>query len=213
MRVDGVLRLHEVLPDRMARAVVSRVKILAGLNIAERRLPQDGRARARVGGGEADLRIATMPTMHGEAVVIRILVKEASSLDLTRLGMSAHDLKAFAEVLAEPHGLIVVSGPTGSGKTTTLAAALSTLNDPERKIMTIEDPIEYQIPGIHQTQVKPSIDLTFASALRSFLRHDPDVLMVGEMRDHADRHDRHPGGADRTSGADDAAYEQRRPTR
>ena len=184
MRIDGVLRLHEVLPNRMARAVVSRVKILAGLNIAERRLPQDGRARARVAGGEADLRIATMPTMHGEAVVIRILVKEASSLDLTRLGMSAHDLKAFAEVLAEPHGLIVVSGPTGSGKTTTLAAALSTLNDPERKIMTIEDPIEYQIPGIHQTQVKPSIDLTFASALRSFLRHDPDVLMVGEMRDH-----------------------------
>ena len=185
MRIDGVLRLHEVLPNRMARAVVSRVKILAGLNIAERRLPQDGRARARVGGGEADLRIATMPTMHGEAVVIRILVKEASSLDLARLGMSAHDLKAFSEVLAEPHGLIVVSGPTGSGKTTTLAAALSTLNDPERKIMTIEDPIEYQIPGIHQTQVKPSIDLTFASALRSFLRHDPDVLMVGEMRDHA----------------------------
>jgi general secretion pathway protein E len=123
--------------------------------------------------------------MHGEAVVIRILVKEASSLDLSRLGMSAHDLKTFAEELAEPHGLIVVSGPTGSGKTTTLAAALSTLNDPERKIMTIEDPIEYQIPGIHQTQVKPSIDLTFATALRSFLRHDPDVMMVGEMRDGA----------------------------
>jgi len=183
LRVDGVLRLHQVLPPRMARAVVSRVKILAGLNIAERRLPQDGRARARIGGSEADLRIATMPTMHGEAVVIRILVKEASSLDLSRLGMSAHDLKAFAEELAEPHGLIVVSGPTGSGKTTTLAAALSTLNDPERKIMTIEDPIEYQIPGIHQTQVKPSIDLTFATALRSFLRHDPDVMMVGEMRD------------------------------
>ncbi len=185
MRVDGVLRLHQLLPARMARAVVSRVKILAGLNIAERRLPQDGRARARVGGNEADLRIATMPTLHGEAVVIRILVKEASTLDLSRLGMSPADLKAFAEELAEPHGLIVVSGPTGSGKTTTLAAALSTLNDPERKIMTIEDPIEYQIPGIHQTQVKPSIDLTFASALRSFLRHDPDVMMVGEMRDHA----------------------------
>lgn len=185
MRVDGVLRLQQVLPARMARAVVSRVKILAGLNIAERRLPQDGRARAKVGSNEADLRIATMPTLHGEAVVIRILVKEASTLDLSRLGMSPHDLKEFSEVLAEPHGLVVVSGPTGSGKTTTLAAALSTLNDPERKIMTIEDPIEYQIPGIHQTQVKPSIDLTFASALRSFLRHDPDVLMVGEMRDHA----------------------------
>ena len=184
MRVDGVLRMHQLLPTRMARAVVSRVKILAGLNIAERRLPQDGRSRVRIGETEADLRVATMPTMHGEAVVIRILVKEASALDLSRLGMSASDLKAFKEELAEPHGLIVVSGPTGSGKTTTLAAALSTLNNPERKIMTIEDPIEYQIPGIHQTQVKPSIDLTFATALRSFLRHDPDVMMVGEMRDH-----------------------------
>ncbi len=185
LRVDGVLRNHQVLPGRMARAVVSRVKILAGLNIAERRLPQDGRARARVGETEADLRVATMPTMHGEAVVIRILVKEARALDLARLGMSARDLAVFGEQLAEPHGLIVVSGPTGSGKTTTLAAALSTLNHPERKIMTIEDPIEYQIPGIHQTQVKPSIDLTFATALRSFLRHDPDVMMVGEMRDGA----------------------------
>ncbi|MGH6926261.1 MAG: GspE/PulE family protein [Propylenella sp.] len=184
LRVDGVLRPHQSLPGRMARAAVSRVKILAGLNIAERRLPQDGRARITVGGTEADLRIATMPTMHGEAVVIRILVKEASALDLSRLGMTPKDLKAFSEELAEPHGLIVVSGPTGSGKTTTLAAALSTLNNPERKIMTIEDPIEYQIPGVHQTQVKPSIDLTFASALRSFLRHDPDIMMVGEMRDH-----------------------------
>jgi general secretion pathway protein E len=183
LRVDGLLRPYQSLPGRMARAVVSRVKILAGLNIAERRLPQDGRARARIGDIEADLRIATMPALHGEAVVIRILVKEARALDLSRLGMVPADLKAFSEQLAEPHGLIVVSGPTGSGKTTTLAAALSTLNDPERKIMTIEDPIEYQIPGVHQTQVKPSIDLTFASALRSFLRHDPDVLMVGEMRD------------------------------
>ncbi len=183
LRVDGRLRSHQSLPGRMARAVVSRVKILAGLNIAERRLPQDGRARIRVGDTEADLRVATMPALHGEAVVIRILVKEARALDLSRLGMAPRDLKAFAEQLSEPHGLIVVSGPTGSGKTTTLAAALSTLNDPERKIMTIEDPIEYQIPGIHQTQVKPSIDLTFATALRSFLRHDPDVLMVGEMRD------------------------------
>ena len=183
LRVDGRLRPDQTFPNRMARAIVSRVKILAGLNIAERRLPQDGRARIRIGDTEADLRVATMPTMHGEAVVIRILVKEARALDLSRLGMMPHDLKAFAEQLAEPHGLIVVSGPTGSGKTTTLAAALSTLNHPERKIMTIEDPIEYQIPGIHQTQVKPSIDLTFATALRSFLRHDPDVMMVGEMRD------------------------------
>jgi general secretion pathway protein E len=183
LRVDGLLRPHQDLPSRMARAVVSRVKILAGLNIAERRLPQDGRARVRVGDTEADLRVATMPTLHGEAAVIRILVKEARALDLGRLGMEAADLRALRQQLAEPHGLIVVSGPTGSGKTTTLAAALSLLNDPERKIMTIEDPIEYQIAGIHQTQVKPSIDLTFANALRSFLRHDPDVMMVGEMRD------------------------------
>ena len=131
LRVDGVLRLHQSLPPRMARAVVSRVKILAGLNIAERRLPQDGRARVMIGRNEADLRIATMPTLHGEAVVIRILVKEASALDLSRLGMAPADLKAFSEELTEPHGLIVVSGPTGSGKTTTLAAALSTLNRPE----------------------------------------------------------------------------------
>jgi general secretion pathway protein E len=183
LRVDGLLRNHQSLPGRMARAVVSRVKILAGLNIAERRLPQDGRARVRVGETEADLRVATMPTLHGEAVVIRILVKEARALDLSRLGMASRDLSIMTEQLAEPHGLIVVSGPTGSGKTTTLAAALSTLNHPERKIMTIEDPIEYQIPGIHQTQVKPSIDLTFATALRSFLRHDPDIMMVGELRD------------------------------
>jgi general secretion pathway protein E len=182
-RVDGLLRTHQSLPGRMARAVVSRIKILAGLNIAERRLPQDGRARVRIGEIEADLRVATMPALHGEAVVIRILVKEARALDLGRLGMSPRDLETFGQQLSEPHGLIVVSGPTGSGKTTTLAAALSTLNDPHRKIMTIEDPIEYQIPGVHQTQVKPSIDLTFATALRSFLRHDPDVLMVGEMRD------------------------------
>jgi general secretion pathway protein E len=183
LRVDGLLRPYQSFPSRTARAIVSRVKILAGLDIAERRLPQDGRAAVRVAGVEADLRVATMPTIHGEAAVIRILVKEARALDLERLGMSGRDLQAFREQLAVPHGLVVVSGPTGSGKTTTLAAALSILNSPQRKIMTIEDPIEYQIPGIHQTQVKPAIDLTFAHALRALLRHDPDIVMVGEMRD------------------------------
>lgn len=182
LRVDGLLRLHRTLPADMARAVISRVKILAGLDIAETRLPQDGRARARVGDAEVDLRMATMPTLHGEAAVIRLLLKEARTLDLARLGMSARDLSVVHEQLEEPHGLLIVSGPTGSGKTTTLAAALSLLNRPDRKIMTIEDPIEYQIPGVHQTQVKPSIGLTFETALRSFLRHDPNVLMVGEMR-------------------------------
>lgn len=183
LRVDGFLRPYQTLPGRMARAIVSRIKILAGLNIAERRLPQDGRARVRIVNTEADLRIATLPTIHGEAAVIRILVKESRALDLSRLGMAQADLLSFRAALAEPYGLIVVSGPTGSGKTTSLAAALTELNDPTRKIMTVEDPIEYQIPGIHQTQVKPSIDLTFANALRSFLRHDPDIIMVGEMRD------------------------------
>lgn len=183
LRVDGFLRPYQTLPSRMARAIVSRIKILAGLNIAERRLPQDGRARVKIVNTEADLRIATMPTLHGEAAVIRILVKESRALDLVRLGMTPNDLRAFESQLLEPYGMIVVSGPTGSGKTTTLAAALTMLNDPQRKIMTIEDPIEYQIAGVHQTQIKPSIDLTFASALRSYLRHDPDIIMVGEMRD------------------------------
>ena len=182
-RVDGFLRDEQAMPTRVARAVISRIKIMAGLNIAERRLPQDGRARVRVGNTEADLRIATMPTMHGEAAVMRILVKESKVLDLNRLGLSPRDNEAFRTQLAEPYGLVVVSGPTGSGKTTTLAAALSMLNDPSRKIMTIEDPVEYQVPGVHQTQIKPGIGLTFATALRSFLRHDPDVIMVGEMRD------------------------------
>jgi general secretion pathway protein E len=183
LRVDGFLRPYQTLPGRMARAIVSRIKILAGLNIAERRLPQDGRARVRIVNTEADLRIATLPTIHGEAAVIRILVKESRALDLARLGMSPRDLVTIRAILAEPYGLVVVSGPTGSGKTTTLAAALTELNDPARKIMTVEDPIEYQIAGIHQTQVKPAIDLTFATALRAFLRHDPDIIMVGEMRD------------------------------
>jgi general secretion pathway protein E len=183
MRVDGFLRVHGTLPSTMARATISRVKILSGLDIAETRLPQDGRTRMRVGGTEVDLRVATMPTLHGEAAVIRILATDARMLDVAHLGLSPRDQESFVGQLAQPHGLIVVAGPTGSGKTTTLAAALSRLNRPERKIMTIEDPVEYQIPGVHQTQIKPAIDLTFASALRSFLRHDPDILMVGEMRD------------------------------
>lgn len=182
-RVDGFLRKDRVLPVRMARAIVSRVKIIAGLNITEQRLPQDGRARVRIRNVEADLRVATMPSLHGEGAVIRILVKEARLHDFSRLGLAEADETELRRQLDEPHGLIVVSGPTGSGKTTTLAAALSLLNDPRRKILTIEDPIEYQIPGIHQTQIKPSINLTFATALRAFLRQDPDVIMVGEMRD------------------------------
>ncbi|WP_375462388.1 GspE/PulE family protein [uncultured Methylobacterium sp.] len=182
-RIDGHLRAQQTLPRHMAAAVISRVKILAGLDIAERRLPQDGRTNVKVGNTEADLRVAVMPTLYGETAVLRILLKDTRLLDFKRIGLSDHDRDAVVRLLAEPHGIIIVTGPTGSGKTTTLATAISLLNDPARKIVTVEDPVEYQIPGIHQTQIKPSIGLTFATALRSFLRHDPDVIMVGEMRD------------------------------
>ena len=182
-RIDGLLRPQPSLPRHMAPAVISRVKILASLDIAERRLPQDGRTNIRVGTVEADLRVAVMPTLYGETAVLRILVQDTRILDFARIGIGGRDLAALRAMLAEPHGVIIVTGPTGSGKTTTLATAISLLNDPARKIVTVEDPIEYQIPGIHQTQIKPAIGLTFASALRSFLRHDPDVIMVGEMRD------------------------------
>ncbi|MGH6789120.1 MAG: GspE/PulE family protein [Pseudolabrys sp.] len=183
LRVDGLLRTMPPPSPDMARAIVSRVKILAGLNIAERRLPQDGRARVRVGNLDLDLRVATMPTAHGEAAILRVLERNQRLLDFVRLGFGARDRAVLERHLEAPHGLIIVTGPTGSGKTTTLASALARLNSPIRKILTIEDPIEYEIQGVNQTQVKPAIGLTFASALRSFLRQDPDVIMVGEMRD------------------------------
>lgn len=183
LRVDGQLRNDQRLPLAMAPAIISRIKILAGLDIADRRLPQDGRANVRIGSSEADIRVAVMPTMYGETAVLRLLMRDTRLLELNRVGMSDNDQTTFRELLAEPHGIVVITGPTGSGKTTTLATAMSILNDPRRKIVTVEDPIEYQIAGIHQTQIKPSIGLTFASALRSFLRHDPDVIMIGEMRD------------------------------
>jgi general secretion pathway protein E len=182
-RVDGRLRAFDSFSPAMARGLVSRIKILAGLDISETRLPQDGGARLKVSGSQIDLRIATIPTVHGEAAVMRLLVKEARILDFAQLGMEPGDVKLLRAQLDEPYGLIIVAGPTGSGKTTTLAAALSHLNQVDRKIMTIEDPIEYQIAGIHQSQTKPQIGFTFANALRALLRHDPDVLMVGEMRD------------------------------
>lgn len=183
-RVDGLLRVDQTLPRRLAPAVISRVKILAGLDIAERRLPQDGRANVMIRNSEADLRVAVAPTMYGETAVLRILLKDAKLLELARIGMTTGQRAGIEALLREPHGIFIVTGPTGSGKTTTLATAMSMLNETTRKIVTVEDPIEYQIPGVHQTQIKPSIGLTFASMLRSFLRHDPDVIMVGEMRDH-----------------------------
>lgn len=183
MRVDGYLRRDQRLPLSVAPAVISRLKIIAGLDISDRRLPQDGRANLKIGNVEADLRVAVMPTMYGETAVLRILLRDTRLLDLGRIGMQPADQVVFGQLLAEPHGVVVVTGPTGSGKTTTLATAISMLNDPSRKIVTVEDPIEYQIAGVHQTQIKPAIGLTFATALRSFLRHDPDIIMVGEMRD------------------------------
>jgi general secretion pathway protein E len=183
MRVDGLLRRVAAPPGDIARALVSRVKILAGLNIAERRLPQDGRVRVRVGSAEIDVRVATMPTTHGEAAILRLLERNHRLLNFQRLGFDERDRTEVERQLEAPHGLIVVTGPTGSGKTTTLAAAMARLNAPSRKILTIEDPIEYEISGVNQSQVKPAVGLTFATALRAFLRQDPDVIMVGEMRD------------------------------
>ena len=188
IRVDGLLRTIPAPPASMAAAVISRIKILGGLNIAERRLPQDGSARLRVLSSDIDVRIATMPTPHGETAVIRLLPRERGLVDLARIGLSAADEALLRRLLVLPHGMVVITGPTGSGKTTTLAGALSFLNEPTRKILTIEDPIEYEITGINQSQVKASIGLTFATALRSFVRQDPDVIMVGEIRDAETAH-------------------------
>ncbi len=182
-RIDGVLHEVESPPKRLSAAVISRIKIMANLDIAERRLPQDGRIRLRVQGKEIDLRVSTVPTMHGESVVMRILDKGGVALDFRRLGFEDETLKAFLNALLQPHGILLVTGPTGSGKTTTLYTALDRLNQPDVKILTVEDPVEYQMAGINQIQVKPQIDLTFANALRSIVRQDPDVIMIGEIRD------------------------------
>jgi len=188
MRVDGLLRPVPGPSGVLPQAVISRIKIVAGLNIAERRLPQDGAARLRIGRLELDVRVAVMPTQYGESAVIRLLPKDRGLLAIDKLGFAPHDDRSLRRLLALPHGMIVICGPTGSGKTTTLATALSILNEPTRKILTIEDPVEYEIPGINQSQVKPAIGLTFASALRSFVRQDPDVIMVGEVRDSETAH-------------------------
>jgi general secretion pathway protein E len=188
LRVDGLLKNVPAPPISMAKALLSRLKIMAGLNITERRLPQDGRSRIVVAGAEIDLRIATTPTMHGESAVVRLLRKGSGVVTLDKIGLSEHDGKILRAALQAPHGMIIVTGPTGSGKTTTLAASLALINEPKRKILTIEDPIEYHISGVNQTQIHPAIGLTFATALRAFLRHDPDVIMVGEMRDAETAH-------------------------
>jgi len=182
-RVDGVLHKVRTAPKAHLPSIIARVKIMSGLNIAEKRLPQDGRIRRKIAGKEVDMRVATAPTSHGERVTIRLLDKSAMALSLEVIGLAADHLHAITETIHRPHGIFLVTGPTGSGKTTTLYSALSMINRPDLNILTVEDPVEFQLPGISQVQINPKIDLTFSSGLRSFLRHDPDVIMVGEIRD------------------------------
>lgn len=182
-RIDGILHEVEPPPRQLKAAVISRLKILAQLNIAERRLPQDGRIKIRLAGKDVDLRIATVPTLYGESVVIRLLERAQIFTQMDTLGFPSRILQRFNEMISKPHGMMLVTGPTGSGKTTTLYGALQKINDPGKKIITIEDPVEYQLSGVNQIQVKPQIGLSFASGLRSIVRQDPDVIMVGEIRD------------------------------
>ena len=182
-RVDGVLHPGELVPARQGAAVASRVKLLAQLDIAERRLPQDGRIKTRVKGRELDLRVSTVPTVYGESVVMRVLDRASVRFSLEDMGFERHTLALFNQLISRPHGILLVTGPTGSGKTTTLYAALAKLDAGSQKIITVEDPVEYQLEGINQIQVHAQINLTFANALRSILRQDPDIIMIGEMRD------------------------------
>ena len=182
-RVDGALR-DIVRPKKAIHAsLISRIKIMAQLDIAEKRLPQDGRITLRVGGKPVDVRVSTLPTGHGERAVLRLLDKEGGRMDLSHLGMSPDVQQQFDHLISQPHGIVLVTGPTGSGKTTTLYAALTRLNAPATNILTVEDPIEYELPGVGQTQVNARIDMTFAKALRAILRQDPDIIMIGEIRD------------------------------
>ncbi len=184
-RIDGMLQTQPVPPEinRFALAIVSRLKIMARLNIAEKRLPQDGRMKLRISGREVDVRVSVIPMIHGEGMVMRLLDKSSMSFDLKGLGMENETYETFRQLIDIPHGIILVTGPTGSGKTTTLYSALIEINSPDVKIITTEDPVEYQLEGINQIQVHPKIGLTFAHSLRSILRHDPDVVLVGEIRD------------------------------
>jgi type IV pilus assembly protein PilB len=182
-RIDGVLYEMVPPPKHLGPAITSRIKVMANLDIAERRLPQDGRIELQVAGNPVDLRVSVLPTMYGESVVMRVLDRGNVELSLDRVGFSQEEFKLVSRLIEKPNGIVIVTGPTGSGKTTTLYAALSTLNRPEVKILTAEDPVEYDIDGLCQVQVNPEVELTFAKALRSFLRQDPDVILVGEIRD------------------------------
>jgi general secretion pathway protein E len=182
-RIDGVLKAVANPPKRFLSSIITRVKIMAGLNIAEKRLPQDGRIRIKMAGKDIDIRVATAPMVHGERITMRLLDKSSVLLNVRDIGFAPDHLEHIIRFINRPHGIILVTGPTGSGKTTTLYSCLSEINRPDRNILTIEDPVEYQLPGISQMQVNSKIELTFASGLRSYLRHDPDVIMVGEIRD------------------------------
>jgi len=182
-RIDGVLQNIIKPPKRYQNSIISRVKIMAQLNIAEKRLPQDGRIKIKLAGRDIDIRVSTIPTVHGESIVMRLLDKSATLLDLGEIGMNPDILGSMDELIRRAHGIVLVTGPTGSGKTTTLYGALTRINTPEVKILTCEDPVEYQLKGINQMPLNPKIGLTFASALRAFLRQDPDIIMVGEIRD------------------------------
>ncbi len=182
-RIDGILYNILTIQKRFQASIASRVKIMSGLNIAEKRLPQDGGMRIKIGGKDVDVRVSIVPTAFGERIVLRLLYRESALLALDRIGFSGDTLRRFNDFIGRPHGIILVTGPTGSGKTTTLYASLSKINSPDKNIITIEDPIEYQLKGIGQIQVNPKINLTFAAGLRSVLRQDPDVILVGEIRD------------------------------
>ncbi len=182
-RIDGVLHDIESVPKKLQAAIVSRIKIIAKLNIAERRLPQDGRIRIKIDEKEIDIRVSTIPVLYGESVVMRLLDRESVVIDLNILGFSPRTLSAFDQLIKKPNGIILVTGPTGSGKTTTLYGALDKINSPDKKIITVEDPVEYQLKGVNQIQVKPQIGLNFANTLRHIVRQDPDIIMIGEIRD------------------------------
>ncbi len=182
-RIDGVLHDIESVPKKLQAAIVSRIKIIAKLNIAERRLPQDGRIRIKIDEKEIDIRVSTIPVLYGESVVMRLLDREGIVIDLNILGFSPQTLSAFDQLIKKPNGIILVTGPTGSGKTTTLYGALDKINSPDKKIITVEDPVEYQLKGVNQIQVKPQIGLNFANTLRHIVRQDPDIIMIGEIRD------------------------------
>ena len=208
-RIDGVLHDISTTPRAIAGAVTTRLKVMSDMNIAEHRLPQDGRISLTVGTRAIDLRIATLPTIYGEKVVMRVLDKSNVVLGFEDLGFDDDLLEVYRTVFSKPYGTILVTGPTGSGKTTTLYATLAALNAPDKNIITVEDPVEFRLKGINQVQLNVKAGLTFASALKSILRADPDIVLVGEIRDH-DGHDLDRGGSHRAPGAGHAAHQRRR---